>query len=855
MVLHVTDRWYVSAPVSVEDIEARNAYALHAPLLEQPELYAQLPEAALHNVFEHLGKKSLAAVLLSCKRWREVARASAASISFSAYRVQFRRSDVPQECLEAAVRMFPRLAQLAFDFKGITLLAPLRQLTALTSLSTSSTTIQDILALNILHLPSLHTLTLYVDQTTHQEEPDPHSFLTSEQLFFLALFPPFKANILSLATDLVHSPLMAQLIPHVFPTLTSLDLRISQSTLPPAAWHRLFIDLPHLTQLAARTRKPRTPDPADDLVKSFPIEQQDETDALFLECESVQRLLGRRKAREDEESERALGAGSPAPPPVSTRIRSLRLGHVDMAAGLLPLGPYFPSLTRLEHLALVASDFTRAGPSAGSTSPRDVERTTSTAYGALPGSLWLSRFPALRELKVWLDPRDLPCIGGQHRLHIQAPFLRKLNLRLKPRPYPVVFSGSVPWLTEFEFGLNGRQRNTSTPIMLGLGKLLATSNASRIRLTSNSYDSRFSHIDAALRRNLLSNTSGSESSFTDEVLMCRLHIVTVVLELATQPSTFSALAPCLPNFFNLELKGQDPTLSPDPGGPASMEKGPAPGHDVWLQPAPPLVQPRLLRHLKGSLPWASTLRHLSLHSMHQLTGARLQQVVGSLQELETLEVSGGAPLLHCLRLHSSSLLDLSLDGLSHLLTWDMNCPNLCKVAIDRCSGWEISKYSDHPIAGVEPDPAFSKPTLLDVMTAFVARGIFEERWLEALLDGHPSLQLPSLLSVTLGNTSEDTLQADFDEWHGGEIPRLMIACKAGHPTLETLTVHNKLGIRQLVLQNLPALQKLEYTVSTALPQLRFVIVDPVLMAQEPAPELCFPASVHVMHNIPIAVVL
>lgn len=96
MVLHVTDRWYVSAPVSVEDIEAGNAYALHAPLLEQPELYAQLPEAALHNVFEHLGKWSLEAVLLSCKRWREVARASAASIRFSAYRVQSGRSDVPQ---------------------------------------------------------------------------------------------------------------------------------------------------------------------------------------------------------------------------------------------------------------------------------------------------------------------------------------------------------------------------------------------------------------------------------------------------------------------------------------------------------------------------------------------------------------------------------------------------------------------------------------------------------------------------------------------------------------------------------------------------------------------------------------
>lgn len=113
------------------------------------------------------------------------------------------------------------------------------------------------------------------------------------------------------------------------------------------------------------------------------------------------------------------------------------------------------------------------------------------------------------------------------------PLCRSLNLRLKTRPYPVVFSGSVPWLTDFEFGLNGRQRNTPTPIMLGLGELLASSNASRIRLTSSSYDSRFSHIDAALRRTAgvgqesACVVAGGGLSVGAGSLMSRLQIVTV----------------------------------------------------------------------------------------------------------------------------------------------------------------------------------------------------------------------------------------------------------------------------------------------------------------------------------------
>lgn len=131
----------------------------------------------------------------------------------------------------------------------------------------------------------------------------------------------------------------------------------------------------------------------------------------------------------------------------------------------------------------------------------------------------------------------------------------------------------------------------------------------------------------------------------------------VVLELATQPSTFSALAPCLPNFFSLHLKGQ---------GPAPSENS---AHDLWLQPAPPLLQPRILRHLEGTLPWISTLTDLSLESMLDLTPARLQQVVGGLGALKTLRLSGPAPQLHCLRLHSNSLQEARLYGLASLLTW------------------------------------------------------------------------------------------------------------------------------------------------------------------------------------------
>lgn len=72
--------WSSPLPVCSEDVEEINARAFHTPLFQQPELYADLPEAVLSSVFEHLNVETLQAVLLSCKRWRNAARASAAKV-------------------------------------------------------------------------------------------------------------------------------------------------------------------------------------------------------------------------------------------------------------------------------------------------------------------------------------------------------------------------------------------------------------------------------------------------------------------------------------------------------------------------------------------------------------------------------------------------------------------------------------------------------------------------------------------------------------------------------------------------------------------------------------------------------
>lgn len=360
-----------------------------------------------------------------------------------------------------------------------------------------------------MHLPSLKRLSL-------QFENKPNENVHSRMNFLFAELDPCIAPILHLSTNLASSPLMTCLIPPVFPLLTTLDLNYSVASLSPSTWHRLFDELSHLVHLSARTRKPNFSSQSDAqraaLGNDVSLVEQAELDRRFLEDEGVRKMVEKGAARDKAREEAAREIpGIPSPPPPSMRIRCLELNHVDCINGLLPLGPYFPCLTKLKHLALVASDFTRAGPCAdervgmveaeaevvldvlapfwcefanvnpgskipapgsgmmvsgsGSgkrdsrgdplTSPRPSTLTTlgtsaaaATCGGgggssaqrggidgegrgeykgsasAMPCSLWLSRFPVLQELKVWLDPKDLPCVGGNHVLHIQAPFLR-----------------------------------------------------------------------------------------------------------------------------------------------------------------------------------------------------------------------------------------------------------------------------------------------------------------------------------------------------------------------------------------------------------------------------------------------
>lgn len=98
MVLHASDSLIYSPPICLEEVEEHDAYFLYSPLREQQDLYVNLPEAALLRVFEYLDTRSLAAMLLLCKRWREVARASAASISLKIYDADSQEFGTTQVC-------------------------------------------------------------------------------------------------------------------------------------------------------------------------------------------------------------------------------------------------------------------------------------------------------------------------------------------------------------------------------------------------------------------------------------------------------------------------------------------------------------------------------------------------------------------------------------------------------------------------------------------------------------------------------------------------------------------------------------------------------------------------------------
>lgn len=68
---------------------------------------------------------------------------------------------------------------------------------------------------------------------------------------------------------------------------------------------------------------------------------------------------------------------------------------------------------------------------------------------------------------------------------------RTLTLRIQPRPYPITFTGSVPWLSTLHLLSNGRQRQVFHPMMEGLGELLSTSRAGQLDIWANSSGSKF----------------------------------------------------------------------------------------------------------------------------------------------------------------------------------------------------------------------------------------------------------------------------------------------------------------------------------------------------------------------------
>lgn len=87
-------------------------------------------------------------------------------------------------------------------------------------------------------------------------------------------------------------------------------------------------------------------------------------------------------------------------------------------------------------------------------------------------------------------------------------------------------------------------------------------------------------------------------------------------------------------------------------------------------------------------------------------------------------------------------------------------------------------------------------------------------------------------------------------WDGQQVVRLHLACKAGHPTLDSLNIHNKLGIYGLVLKNLPSLQYVKFETSplSDMPQLTYVVVDSSLMNREAPLDLEVASSVSVVHG-------
>ncbi|MEW5317985.1 MAG: hypothetical protein WDW38_009239 [Sanguina aurantia] len=450
---------------------------------------------------------------------------------------------VSKDSLASAISLFPRIQRLEFDMGKAATFHCLSSLPLLSSLCVHNAPPSSITAL-LLHpghhgapgrpaaCPSLTSLTF--NCTLHScKSEDITSALEISSLVTPCLSMGRTASPLTtlttFTTNMVPAPSLLLPVALSFPSLTTLDVSTSPAVLAPPHIAQLFKDLPLLRNLAAKTTKPRAGADGQPL-GSCPARDarrlsfQDLVDA----CVSAESLPAIMEVRAMV-SVSAGGAAPCRPPPAavtpaSSRAVSLWLGHVSYENTLAPLGAYFPKLQRLECWAVSAADFVRAGPSAediaahaekgdcivhtvdsssgSGSSSRDpisgqsVQETTSA--GSIPPSLfqpgraWLQRFPALQTLTLWMDPRDLPCRGGVHLLHLELPRLRILDIQAKPRPYPITFTGSLPWLCSFRISLDGRQRQVFRPMMEGLGELLSTSRADRLTIIADSTCSKFS---------------------------------------------------------------------------------------------------------------------------------------------------------------------------------------------------------------------------------------------------------------------------------------------------------------------------------------------------------------------------
>lgn len=306
-------------------------------------------------------------------------------------------------------------------------------------------------------LTSLIFLTVYIK--------DHYNLVHTEQL--MELIGPFLGmsaaaypltTLTSLSTTIIAAPSLLVPVSLTFPFLTTLRMSCSDAILEPAHIHRLFSDLPLLHTLEAQTDKTgraltaqqqqqqqQDSNPSShtrQLAYQASVDQMFKS--VFLPLISRCRAAWKRKGQ--TEASPFMDLPPPARLPPSARLTSLCLGHVSYTATLAPLGTHFPKLEQLECWAVTRADFVGEGPSGEETAAHQsqgsgsdiIARPVGNKYSACVvsddnllclteaqlGRAWLRRFPALRTLTLWMDPRDLPCRSGVRYLHLELPRLR-----------------------------------------------------------------------------------------------------------------------------------------------------------------------------------------------------------------------------------------------------------------------------------------------------------------------------------------------------------------------------------------------------------------------------------------------